>query len=156
MSRKQDEIILSPSTLRVYIFLLENFKDKITVKELQRGLNFLSSSSSHFHLQKLVELGILEEQRGVYYITKNKRKVEFLRNFVFLKRKLIPKDIFYLLIIFIINVITLNYFISKGMDLFDFLILLVPTIFSVFFFTKNAVELLNMKKRILSGKTRGK
>lgn len=62
---------LRGKTLKVYIYLLRHQKPA-GVREVQRALNFSSPSVSYHHLEKLVQLGLLNKnQSGEYEVVKN-------------------------------------------------------------------------------------
>ena len=143
-------ITLSTSTLRVYIYILENFSGKISVKAIQNGLNFSSSSTAHFHLRKLVEYGLLGEERGTYYLRKTK-KVDFITNFLRLKSILIPKDVLYFVLVLFASALGIYYFYMKHVRITDLLVFLTPSVIAALFFLKNTFDLVSMKRRILKG-----
>ena len=143
-------ITLSTSTLRVYMYILEKFNDKISVKAIQNGLHFSSSSTAHFHLRKLVEYGLLDEERGTYYLKKTK-KVDFVTNFLRLKNTLIPKDAFYFVLVLIASALGIYYFYMKHVGITDLLVFLTPSAIAALFFLKNTLDLMSMKRRILKG-----
>ncbi|MCD6485011.1 MAG: hypothetical protein J7L47_07885 [Candidatus Odinarchaeota archaeon] len=149
----KQSITLSTSTLRVYLYILEKFNDRVSVKAIQNGLNFSSSSTAHFHLRKLVEYGLLDENRGIYYIRRTK-KVDFVTNFVRIKNKLIPKDAFYFGLVLIASVLGIYYFCLKHVGLLDLFVFLAPSTIAALFFIKNTIDLVSMKRRILEGATK--
>ena len=70
---EQEEI--SGSTLRVYWYLLKK-RENCGVREIQRALGFSSSSSAHYHLEKLVDKGLLTRDRYGGYSVNARQKQE--------------------------------------------------------------------------------
>ena len=90
---------LSENAFKTYVYLITRKDHCAGPREVQRALGFSSPSSALFHLNKLVERGLVREERGIYYINDIK-KIGPLRNFFIIRNKLIPKDLIYFLIIF--------------------------------------------------------
>jgi DNA-binding transcriptional ArsR family regulator len=103
-------ITVSPSSLRVYIYILKKgSRNGVGVREVMRDMGFSSPSSAVYHLEKLRRLGLVEKDMvGRYYI-----KIRFhdypLNAFVFLKGHIIPKHGLYAVVlsVFIFNYIVL-------------------------------------------------
>jgi len=89
---------LSLSTFKVYFHILRTNQDTISIRKLQRELNFSSPSSVVFHVQKLVEHGFLREENNKYTLQR-REKIGPLTHFFFLKGKIIPKDLIYFLVV---------------------------------------------------------
>lgn len=89
----QNEIIknLNGRTLMVY-FVLLNIK-QTGVRELQRKLELSSPSVARYHLDKLVELNLVENRKGEYFLI-NKAKIPALTSWVLFGKQLIPRSIF--------------------------------------------------------------
>lgn len=89
----RDEILsnLTGRTLMVYFVLLN--KKTIGVRELQRHLNLSSPSVAKYHLEKLVNLHLIENRKGVYHLDK-KADLPLLTSWVLIGKKLLPKVIF--------------------------------------------------------------
>ncbi|MEM0117599.1 MAG: hypothetical protein QXX17_02585 [Conexivisphaerales archaeon] len=83
---------LKGNTLRVYMFALR--RRKVGVREVQRGLNMSNPSLAQYHLNKLVELGLLKENNGEYEIS-SEVKVDVMRDFLLLGSLLVPRFVFY-------------------------------------------------------------
>ncbi len=99
---------LSGTTLQTYLHILRRGKEKIGVRELMRELKMKSPSHAYYHLDKLVSLGLLEKKFGDYYIVKN-IKVEYLKDFIYLGNRLIPKFFFYTSFFFTILIFSILY-----------------------------------------------
>lgn len=61
---------LKGNTLRVYWRLLRSSNGVVKVRETQRALGFSSPALALYHLEKLVELGLVEKIRGEYHLMK--------------------------------------------------------------------------------------
>jgi hypothetical protein len=89
----QEEITskLNGRTLMTYFVLLN--KGAIGVRELQRQLGLSSPSVSRYHLDKLVELKLVENQNGIYVIVK-KANLPVLASWVLLGKYILPRVLF--------------------------------------------------------------
>ncbi len=84
---------LKGTTLRVYWYALK--KNKIGVRELQRGLGLSSPSVALHHIDKLVRMNLLVKgEDGSYHITE-KVEVDIVKQFVRLGGFMIPRFLFY-------------------------------------------------------------
>ena len=94
-SRKlnRNEIVsnLTGRTLMVYFVLLS--KKTIGVRELQRHLDLSSPSVAKYHLEKLVNLHLVENRNGVYHLD-SKADLPLLTSWVLIGKTLLPKVIF--------------------------------------------------------------
>ena len=84
---------LKGNTLRVYIHALKSTSN-VGVREVQRALGFSSPALATYHLDKLVELGLLEKRLGEYRLIKEV-KVGILKQFVRVGSFLLPRHLFY-------------------------------------------------------------
>lgn len=89
---------LKGKTLLVYWYLLKSSSLKVGVREVQRALRFSSPSIAVFHLEKLRSLGLLKKERGEYILVQD-LKVGILRFFIRIGRFLIPRYLFYSLLL---------------------------------------------------------
>ncbi|MCW4012747.1 MAG: hypothetical protein NWF07_07115 [Candidatus Bathyarchaeota archaeon] len=92
-----EEIIeseLKGKTLLVYMHMLKNPNDPVGVREVQRELGFSSPSVSSYHLNKLQELGLVENEYGDYKLVKDV-KVGVLKQFITLGGVMLPRYLFY-------------------------------------------------------------
>lgn len=85
---------LKGKTLLIYIHLLKVNKPTIGVREVQKALNLSSPSVAAYHLNKLLELGLVENERGDYKLVREV-KVGVLRQFVTLRGLVLPRFLFY-------------------------------------------------------------
>jgi hypothetical protein len=93
-SRELDlESELRGRTLRVYFELL-SAKGPVGPRELQRKLGLSSPSLAAYHLDKLVELGLVQRDRGEYTI-EEVVQVGVLKQFIWVGRRALPRQLFY-------------------------------------------------------------
>lgn len=85
---------LKGKTLQVYIYMLKR-KDPVGVREIQRDLNFSSSSVANYHIEKLVGLNLVsQDEYGRYYLAQ-KAQISVLESFVNVGGRTIPRMLFY-------------------------------------------------------------
>jgi hypothetical protein len=78
----KEYVEITGNTLLVYFYLLRK-RHSCGVREIQKALGFSSSSTAHYHLDKLVHSGILtRDSYGNYSINKNKRAGQISSFFV--------------------------------------------------------------------------
>jgi len=89
----RDEVVknLTGRTLMVYFVLLN--KKSIGVRELQRHLDLSSPSVAKYHLEKLVNLHLIENRNGIYHLEK-KADLPVLTSWVLIGKYLFPKSVF--------------------------------------------------------------
>jgi len=106
---------LKGNTLRVYWHLLQSSHDTVGARETQRALGFSSPALAVYHLDKLVNLGLVEKKRGEYYLLR-KIDVGILRQFIRFGTLVLPRYILYaglfttLLIFYIAQVRIFNFY----------------------------------------------
>jgi len=89
----RNEIVkqLHGRTLMIYFVLLN--KKTIGVRELQRHLELSSPSVAKYHLEKLVNLNLIENRNGIYHLNK-KADLPVLTSWVLIGKILLPRVIF--------------------------------------------------------------
>jgi len=98
---------LKGTTLRVYWHLLRSGKPT-TIRHLQRDLSFSSPSVASYHLEKLMDLGLVKKVSGDYELKKTV-SLEAVSSFVRISHLMIPRYVFYtaffltLLIVFMVG-----------------------------------------------------
>ena len=92
---KPEEI--SGNTLRVYWYVLKR-KDGCGVREIQRALGFSSSSSAHYHLEKLADKGFLVKNEYGSYSVNGKVRSGIISPFIFVHGFVFPRQLIYALI----------------------------------------------------------
>ena len=65
------------------------------VREIWRALNLSSPSLAQYHINKLVELALIEPSHDGKYQVNEIERIGALRNFVLLRGRLIPRLMFY-------------------------------------------------------------
>jgi len=85
---------LRGTTLRVYWHLVRA-GGPVGVRQLQRELGLSSPSVAAYHLNKLVELGLVRRDRSGNYTLGDVVSVGVLRSFVKIGRFLLPRFLFY-------------------------------------------------------------
>ena len=105
---------LKGNTLRVYWELLRSSGGVVGVREVQRSLGFSSPALASYHLNKLMELGLVEKIRGDYHM-KREVRVGVLKQFLKFGAFMFPRYILYatmfttLLIFYIFKIQDLNF-----------------------------------------------
>ena len=94
MSEEKLESELKGNTLRVYWFMLRSVGDSVGIREVQRALGFSSPTLAAYHLDKLVNLGLVDKRRGEYYLVKTV-KVGVLKYFMRFGSFLLPRYVLY-------------------------------------------------------------
>ena len=89
----RNEIIkhLHGRTLMIYFVLLN--KKTTGVRDLQRHLDLSSPSVAKYHLEKLVNLNLIENRNGIYHLNK-KADLPVLTSWVLIGKILLPRAIF--------------------------------------------------------------
>ncbi|RLG88214.1 MAG: ArsR family transcriptional regulator [Thermoprotei archaeon] len=89
MKNKRDNIELTGVPLKIYVYLLES-KEPKSVREIAEALN-MAPSSIHYHLKKLVSIGIIKRDINGYTVNK---KIN-IEGYMILMNKLIPRLLIY-------------------------------------------------------------
>lgn len=90
----KEQIELTGSALLVYWYLLRR-RQGCGVREIQRALGFSSSSTAHYHLEKLMDRNVLtKDQHGNYKINE-KIKVARISPFIFVRGFVFPTQLIY-------------------------------------------------------------
>ena len=84
---------LKGNTLRVYLYVLKS-AGNVGVREVQRALGFSSPTLAVYHLDKLVESGLLEKKLGEYKLVREVR-VGVLKQFMRIGSVMLPRHLFY-------------------------------------------------------------
>ena len=85
---------LKGNTLRVYWYLLKSSESFAGPRQIQRKLSFSSPALAAYHLDKLVELGLVEKVSGEYRLIKVVN-VGVLKQFMKFKGFIIPRHVLY-------------------------------------------------------------
>jgi hypothetical protein len=84
---------LKGNTLRVYLYVLKS-SGNVGAREVQRALGFSSPTLAVYHLDKLVELGLVEKKYGEYELMREV-KVGVLKQFIRIGSVMLPRHLFY-------------------------------------------------------------
>ena len=84
---------LKGKTLLIYWYLLTK-RPEITVRELERELNFTSPSIASYHLNKLLSLEILEKDASGKYNISKYVPIGILKHFIRFRGLLLPRYFF--------------------------------------------------------------
>jgi predicted DNA-binding transcriptional regulator len=93
-SKEQVEYALRGKTLTVYLYLLKHGR-AVGVREVQKALSFSSPSVAFHHLDKLVELGVVEKDQYERYVLAKKVDTGILSSFVSIGGLTLPRLGFY-------------------------------------------------------------
>jgi hypothetical protein len=116
-SPSEEEIVnkLNGNTLRAYWAILNTENGLIGVRELQRQLDFSSPALASYHLNKLVDLGLVINDRGDYRMVREVR-VGVLKEYIRLGTFLLPRYVLYatmfstLLVFLVVNFDKVTFF----------------------------------------------
>ena len=123
------EAELKGKTLQVYMYLLKSEDSGVGVREVQRALSFSSPSVASYHLNKLQDLGLVENRYGDYYLVKEV-KIGVLKQFIDFGGIMLPRYLFYavLLTSMLITYLFQFPFILTTKNISSTIIGLVPTV----------------------------
>lgn len=93
-SREKVDYALRGKTLTVYLYLLKHGK-AMGVREIQKALGFSSPSVAFHHLDKLVDLGVVERDQYERYVLAKKVDTGILNSFVSIGGLTLPRLGFY-------------------------------------------------------------
>jgi len=102
---------LKGKTLQIYWYLLRDPTSSVGVREVQRSLGLSSPSVAAHHLNKLLNLGLVEKTIRGEYLLNQEVKVGLLKFFSRMGRFLVPRYLFYaiwLSTMFVIYVVVYN------------------------------------------------
>jgi len=85
---------LKGNTLRVYWYLVRSSESSVGPREVQRKLGFSSPALAVYHLDKLVELELVEKVAGAYHLVKVVN-VDVLKQFTKFGKFMVPRNILY-------------------------------------------------------------
>lgn len=89
------QIELTGNTLEVYWYLFKKKQNPTGVREIQRVIGFSSSSSADYHLQKLMEMGLVRKDPFGNYRVNRSVKVGVMKSFLFMGGLAFPKHLLY-------------------------------------------------------------
>jgi DNA-binding transcriptional ArsR family regulator len=120
---------LKGKTLKVYLYLLKH--QNAGVREIQRALKFKTPSLVQYHLNKLKDMGLIYEEKGRYYISKEV-KPDILKDFVRIGFILVPRLFLFGIFYFIISLYFMLKYLNDSLSLIDnYLLVFLPLLFSL-------------------------
>lgn len=85
---------VSGTTWDVYLYILTS-KDPTGVREVYRKLKLSSPSLAQYHINKLMDLRLIETTREGKYKANEGEQIEALKSFIILRGRLVPRLVFY-------------------------------------------------------------
>jgi len=100
---------LKGNTLRVYWYLLQSSKKFVGPRQIQRELGFSSPALAVYHLDKLMELGLVEKKSGEYHL-KKVVDVGVLKQFMKVGNLIVPRFLTYATMVSVLFVFFISQF----------------------------------------------
>ncbi|MEM3699556.1 MAG: hypothetical protein QXL57_01645 [Candidatus Bathyarchaeia archaeon] len=94
LNDEKERVEISGNTLLVYFYLLKK-RQGCGVREIQRALGFSSSSTAHYHLEKLADKGVLLKDSYGNYKINEAAKVGLINPFLIIFGFVFPKQFIY-------------------------------------------------------------
>lgn len=85
---------ISGTTWEVYLYILTSERSQ-GVREIWRGLNLSTPSLAQYHVNKLLDLELIEVTSEGKYRANEGERMDALRSFIILRGKLVPRLVFY-------------------------------------------------------------
>lgn len=135
------------TTFKVYLYMIKA-DNPVGPRDIMRGVNLSSPSVAYRHLQKLLDLGLVEKDNYGNYLIKEKTSP---RGFLWIGRTLLPRLMLYSFffigtLIVEVSVLSIRLIVKEPIDNVFLLLILVTTISAVLFL----FEGYRLKKRIES------
>lgn len=92
--KRKNRISISTITWNVYLYILTS-REPVGVKEVWRKLKLSSPSLAQYHINRLLEFGMITQTCEGKYVASEEKRIEVLKSFVLLYGKLIPRLTFY-------------------------------------------------------------
>jgi hypothetical protein len=94
MKRDGSKRNISSATWNVYLHVLTS-REPVGVREIWRELKLSSPSLAHYHVNRLLELGMIIQTNEGKYAASEEKRVEALKGFLLVYGKLVPRLVFY-------------------------------------------------------------
>ncbi|MCK4848875.1 MAG: winged helix-turn-helix transcriptional regulator [Candidatus Heimdallarchaeota archaeon] len=104
--------ILKGKTFQIYWYLL--LTGKSGVREIQKQLKIPSSSTVHYHLNKLLQAGLVNQDSLDKYFVEEPVKAGILGLYIKIGRRMIPRMIFYLSFFLVCGILYISYLILNA------------------------------------------
>ena len=124
-------------TLDVYLCILTS-ETGIGVRDIWRQLGFSSPSLAQYHVNKLLDLQLIETDMGGKYRINDQESIEALRSFLMLRGMLVPRLTIYAALLGGLMISYLTFYPWRG-DFRDLTVLAI-TLFSISAFLFEAVK----------------
>jgi hypothetical protein len=85
---------ISGTTWDVYLYILTS-RDPTGVRDVYRKLKMSSPSLAQYHINKLMDLRLIETTREGRYKANEGEQIEALKSFIILRGRLVPRLVFY-------------------------------------------------------------
>lgn len=85
---------ISGATWNIYLHILTS-REGVGVRDIWRDLKLSSPSLAQYHVNRLLELGMITQTNEGKYVASEEKRVEALKGFLLLHGKLIPRLVFY-------------------------------------------------------------
>jgi hypothetical protein len=85
---------ISTATWNVYLHILTS-REPVGVRDVWRELKLSSPSLAQYHVNRLLELGMVAQTSEGKYVASEEKRVEALKGFLLLYGKLVPRLVFY-------------------------------------------------------------
>ncbi len=85
---------VSGKTWDVYLYILTS-RDPVGIRDVWRSLKLSTPSLAQYHVNKLVEMGLVEQTRDGKYVVEEMIQAGLLRGFILLRGRLVPRLVFY-------------------------------------------------------------
>lgn len=105
---------LTGKTLLVYWYLLRSSEHGIGAREVQKALGFSSPSIAVHHLEKLQSLGLVKKKGTGEYVLEEEVKVGLLRFFTRMGKILVPRYLFYSVLLSTMLIAYLAFYLLSG------------------------------------------
>ena len=136
--------ILKGKTLQIYWYLL--LTGKSGVREIQKQLKIPSSSTVHYHLNKLLQAGLVNQDTLDKYFVEEPVKAGILGLYIKIGRRMIPRMLFYLSFFLVCGVLYISYLILNS-NVIQFVdgLFLVLSFSGILFFSYETYKIWKMK-----------
>lgn len=84
------KISVTGTTRRVYLYILSS-RNPVGVRDIWRGLDLSSASLAQYHINKLLELKLIDMDHFGKIQANSQTKLDVLQNFLFLRGKVVPR-----------------------------------------------------------------
>lgn len=130
LSKKNVSADLKGNTLRVYWYLVQCQGNCAGPREIQRELSFKSPALAAYHLDKLMDLGLVDNVGGEYRVTEVV-EVGVLKQFMKIGSFMIPRYVTYATMISILFVFFLSQF--RALNFYSLFALIFGALSTVIF-----------------------